>query len=117
MDITGNRIEGATSHGILVTGGSDLTHRDAVSITGNIIRGYSAQAYYQYDGIRLDGNLVKPEIKGNQILPLKDGAQGIGRYGISIEPGVKMPVITDNKVAGYRDGAISNKSINENVDK
>ena len=117
VDITGNRIEGATSHGILVTGGSDLTHRDAVSITGNIIRGYSAQAYYQYDGIRLDGNLVKPEIKGNQILPLKDGAQGIGRYGISIEPGVKMPVITDNKVAGYRDGAISNKSINENVDK
>jgi hypothetical protein len=117
VDISGNRIEGTASHGIVVTGGKDLAHRDVVSITGNIIRGYSAQAYYQYDGIRLEGNLVEPEIRGNQILPLKDDAQGIGRYGISIEPGVKKPVITDNKVAGYRDGAISNKSTSESVGK
>jgi hypothetical protein len=96
---------------------SDNAHRDKVSITGNTVRGYSNQAFYRYDGIRLEGVGTAPEIIGNQILPFRSGTGDRGRYGISIEPDIKKPVVTDNKIAGYRDGAISNKSSNEKLDK
>jgi hypothetical protein len=117
VEIAGNRIEGATSNGIQVNVAGDNARSDAVSIIENIVQGYSSQAYYQYDGIRLDGNLVKPEIRGNQILPLTDGGTNAGRYGISIEPGIKNAVIKDNKISGYHMGAISDKSANENINK
>jgi hypothetical protein len=115
--IAGNRIEGAASYGILVNAGGDIADHDAVSITENIIRGYSAQAYYQYDGIRIEGNYIGPEIRGNQILPLTDGGSNTGRYGISIESGVKNAVIKDNKIAGYHMGAISDKSSSDRIQK
>jgi hypothetical protein len=116
--IVGNRIEGATSYGIQVNAAGDGLHRsDTVSIIENTIRGYSGQAYYQYDGIRLEGSAVGPEIRSNQVLPLADGGAGHGRYGISIESGIKKAVIRDNKIAGYRDGAILNKSSSETFDK
>jgi hypothetical protein len=106
--ITRNRIEGATNYGIQVRPAPDDAHRDAVSITENTIRGYSAQSYNRYDGIRLEGSAVGPEIRGNQILSLA-GKNGHGRYGISIEPGIKSPVLGDNNIAGYMSGAVSNK--------
>lgn len=110
--ITGNRVDSAASYGILVTAGGDGVQADRVSITGNIIRGYSAQSYYQYDAIRLDGNIFEPEITGNQVLPPTGRESGYGRYGISIEAGVRKPLLKDNQIAGFRDGAVSNKSSN-----
>ena len=104
-----NRIEGSASYGILVNARGD--GHDAVSITENIIRGYSAQAYYQYDGIRVEGNSVR-EIRSNQVLPLKEDGSNIGRYGISIDSESKKVVVKDNKISGYHVGAISNKSAN-----
>jgi hypothetical protein len=116
--IGGNRIEGATSYGIQVNAAGDGPHRgDSVSIIENTIRGYSGQAYYWYDGIRLEGSAVGPEIRSNQVLPLADGEAGYGRYGISIESGIKNAVIRNNKIAGYRDGAILNKSSSKIFDK
>jgi len=109
VKIVGNQVEGVKSYGILVKAGAGISQPNAISITENVIRGYSAQAYYKYDGIRVEGNSTGPEIRGNQILALKDSDAGIGRYGISVGSGVKTPVIKDNKVAGYRDGAISVK--------
>jgi hypothetical protein len=104
-----NRIEGAASYGIHVNARGD--GHDAVSIIENIIRGYSAQAYYQYDGIRVEGNSVR-EIRGNQVLPLRDDGSNIGRYGINIASDSKEVIVKDNKIAGYHVGAISNKSAN-----
>jgi hypothetical protein len=115
--ITKNRIEGATAHGIQVTPAGDDVHRDTVSITENTIRGYSAQAYYQYDGIHLEGSAVGLEIRGNHILPV-EGKAGHGRYGISIGPAIKDAVIRDNEIAGYRIEAIVNKGLSgKRVDK
>src|SRR6266850_1407623 len=99
--IAGNRIEGAANYGIRVGTSSGSEYHDTVSIVDNIVRGYSGQAYYQYDGIRVEGNLIAPEIKGNQILPLTDGGTNAGRYGISIESGVRNAAIKDNKIGGY----------------
>jgi len=107
VKIVGNRVEGVKSYGILVNAGGDSAQRNAVSITKNVIRGYSAQAYYKYDGIRVEGSSVAPEIRGNQILPLTDGGTNSGRYGISIDSGVRNAAIKDNKIAGYHLGAIS----------
>jgi hypothetical protein len=109
VKIAGNQVEGVKSYGILVKAGDKIAQPSAISITENVIRGYSAQAYYKYDGIRVEGNSTGPEIRGNQILALKDSDAGTGRYGISVESGVKTPVIEDNKIAGYREGAISVK--------
>jgi hypothetical protein len=115
--ITKNRIEGATAHGIQVTPAVDDVHRDTVSITENTVRGYSAQAHSQYDGIHLEGRAVGPEIRGNHILPV-EGKAGHGRYGISTESGIKDAVIRDNEIAGYRMEAIMNKGLSgEGVDK
>jgi hypothetical protein len=115
--ITRNRIESATAHGIQVTPAVDDVHRDTVSITENTVRGYSAQAYYQYDGIHLEGRAVGPEVRGNHILPV-EGKAGHGRYGMSIESGIKDAVIRDNEIAGYRIEAIMYKgSSGERVDK
>jgi hypothetical protein len=104
--IARNRIEGAANYGIQVRPAGDNAHRDAVSITENIVRGYSSQSYNRYDGIRLEGSAVNPEIRGNQVLSLADGKTGHGRYGISIASGIKNAVLGDNKVAGYMSGAI-----------
>jgi hypothetical protein len=118
VDITRNRIEGAANYGIRVRPARDNAHRDTVSITENIVRGYSAQEHNRYDGIRLEGIAVRPEIRGNQVLPLADGKTGYGRYGISIEHDVKNAVLEDNKVAGYLSGAILNeRSAGESVGK
>jgi hypothetical protein len=115
--ISKNRIEGATAHGIQVKPSDDDVHRDTVSITENTVRGYSAQAYYQYDGIHLEGRAVGPEVRGNHILPV-EGKAGHGRYGMSIESGIKDAVIRDNEIAGYRIEAIMYKgSSGERVDK
>jgi Pectate lyase superfamily protein len=111
--ITRNRIEGATNYGIQVRPAGDNAHDDTVSITENIVRGYSAQAHNRYDGIRLEGTAVNPEIRGNQVLPLADGKTGNGRYGISIEPGIKNAVLGDNKIAGYMSGPILNRASSE----
>jgi Pectate lyase superfamily protein len=111
--ITRNRIEGATNYGIQVKPAGDNAHDDTVSITENIVRGYSAQAHNRYDGIRLEGIAVNPEIRGNQVLPLADGKTGNGRYGISIEPGIKNAVLGDNKIAGYMSGPILNRASSE----
>jgi hypothetical protein len=105
--ISGNHIEAAANFGIRVAVSSGSEYHDTVSINENIVRGYSGQAYYQYDGIRVEGNIIGPEIRGNQILPLTDGGTNSGRYGISIEPGVRNAAIKDNQVAGYHLGAIS----------
>jgi hypothetical protein len=110
VDITRNRIEGAANYGIRVRPAHDDAHRDTVSITENIIRGYSAQAHNRFDGIRVEGFGVSPEIKGNQVLPLANGKTGYGRYGISIEHDVKNPVLEDNKIAGYLSGALLNEA-------
>jgi hypothetical protein len=107
--IAGNRIEGAANYGIQVKPADDNAHSDAVSITENIVRGYSSQAYNRYDGIRLEGSAVNPKIRGNQVLPLVDGKTGYGRYGISISSGIKNAVLGDNKIAGYMSGAILNE--------
>jgi len=109
--IARNRIEGATNYGIQVRPAGDNAHRDTVSITENIVRGYSAQAHNRYDGIRLVGSAVSPEIRGNQVLPLVDGKTGHGRYGISIERDVKNAILEGNKIAGYLSGAISNEGV------
>ena len=108
--ITQNRIEGATNYGIQVRPAGDNAHRDTVSITENTVRGYSSQAHNRYDGIRLEGSAVAPEIRGNQVLPPADRKTGYGRYGISIEPDIKNAVLGDNKIAGYMSGAILNKA-------
>jgi hypothetical protein len=116
VKIAGNRIEGAKSYGIEVSAASSgPQHSDAVSIIENTIQGYSGQAYYRYDGIRLEGSAVGPEIRGNKILPPAGSEAGYGRYGISIGSGIRNAVVKDNKIAGYRDGAILNKSIKENI--
>jgi hypothetical protein len=105
--IEGNRIEGAANYGIRVRASAGSEYHETVSIVENIIRGYSGQAYHQYDGIRVEGNSIAPEIRANQILPLTDGGSNSGRYGISIESGVRNAAIKDNKIAGYHMGAIS----------
>jgi hypothetical protein len=110
VTIARNRIEGATNYGIQVRPAGDNTHLDAVSITENTVRGYSAQAYNRYDGIRVEGSATNPEIKGNHILPLAEGKTGHGRYGISIASGVSNAVLSDNKIAGYMSGVILNQS-------
>jgi hypothetical protein len=107
--IKGNRIEGAANHGIQVIPAWDETYRDAASITENTVRGYSAQAYNQYDGIHLGGRGMGIEVTGNEILPVADRKEGYGRYGINIEPGIQNALIRDNKIAGYMSGAILNK--------
>jgi hypothetical protein len=116
--IARNRIEGATNYGIQVRPARDNAHGDTVSITENIVRGYSAQAHNRYDGIRLEGSAVSPEISGNQILPLADSKTGNGRYGISVERDVKNAILEGNKIAGYLSGAIVNEgSAGESVGK
>jgi hypothetical protein len=107
--ITRNRIEGATNYGIHVNAARDNAYHDTVSITENIVRGYSAQADNRYDGIRIEGYVATPQIKANRILPVADGKKGYGRYGISVESNVKNAILEGNEIAGYLSGAISDK--------
>jgi len=107
--IARNRIEGATNYGIHVNAARDSTYHDTVSITENIVRGYSAQADNRYDGIRVEGYVADPQIKANRILSFADGKKGYGRYGISIESNVKNAILEGNEIAGYLSGAISDK--------
>lgn len=107
--ITRNRIEGATNYGIHVNAARDSAYHDTVSITENIVRGYSAQADNRYDGIRVEGYVADPQIKANRILSVADGKKGYGRYGISIESNVKNAILEGNEIAGYLSGAISDK--------
>jgi hypothetical protein len=107
--IQGNHIEDARGHGIEVILARDDKYRDEASITDNKIRGYSAQAFNQYDGIRLAGHGTGAEIRGNEISHLTARPGGNGRYGINVEPHIQGAVIRSNKIAGYLSGAISNK--------
>jgi parallel beta-helix repeat protein len=94
ITITGNEIDGADEHGILVENG------DRITITGNTIRNVSAATANTYDGIHVDDDGTDCTgliVSANQITD----ANSKMKYGINIVDATSITV-SGNLVLGHQ---------------